>query len=200
MGKNPSIKGTGFGSAVADVEAALENGKLTAARLEERLQPEDLKLLEGKVLPGDWYPIESYGRLLDVLCDAVGGGSPAYHVSRGRLAAERLTSSGIYRQLDKAQSLKDNPNAGWRDDAGRVMLTMSGALFNFMEWKFELDPDRDGEFTVTLTGAEAFPEAGRHTIQGVIEYATEAITGGTARAESARPEPGRIVFRAIASA
>lgn len=97
MGEDrPSIKGTGFGSAVADVEAALESGQLTAARLEERLQPEDLKLLEGKVLPGDWYSIESYGRILDLLCDAVGGGLPTYHVMRGRRAAERLMSSGIY--------------------------------------------------------------------------------------------------------
>ena len=199
MGENPAIKGTGFGSAVADVEAALASGQLTRARLEEALRAEDLQLLDGKVLPGDWYPIDSYGRILDLLCEAVGDGRVAYHVMRGRRAAERLTSSGIYHQLEKAQRLKEHPDAGWRDGAARVMLTMSGALFSFMDWSYESDPDREGAFTVTLTGAEAFPEAGRYTIQGVIEYTTEAIAGGTAHVESSRPDPGRLVFRAIST-
>jgi hypothetical protein len=191
----PSIKGTGFGSAVADVQTALEQGQLTNDQLEAALEAEDLRLLEAKVLPGDWYSIATYGRILDLLCCAVGEGSSRYHVMRGRRAAERLTSSGIYRQLDTAQRLNDGTQTDWQEGAARVMLTMTGALFNFMQWKYARDPERTGAFSITVTGADAFPEAGRLTIQGVIEYATEAIVGGSVLVESTRPEPGRIVFR-----
>jgi hypothetical protein len=200
MGENrPAIKGTGFGSAVADVESALESGELTSDQLEARLQAEDLQLLKAKVLPGDWYPISTYGRVLDLLCEAVGRGSLQYHVMRGRRAAERLTSSGIYHQLDKALQIKEGTRSDWQEGAARVMLTMTRALFNFMEWRYERDPERAGAFAILVTGAEAFPEAGRHTIQGVIEYATEAIAGGEVHVESSRPHPGELVFRVTAS-
>jgi hypothetical protein len=178
---------------------ALEQGQLTRERLEVALRAEDLALLAAKVLPGEWYPITSYGRVLDVLCAELGHGATEYHVMRGRRAAERLTSSGIYHQLEKAQRLKEDTESDWQEKAARVMLTMTGALYNFMTWRYERDANGSGDFTITLTGADAFPEAGRHTIQGVIEYTTREITGGRVSVTTSRPEPGRIVYRVTTS-
>ncbi len=193
---SPSIKGTGFASAVADLEALLESGRLDETVLEARLEAEDLDLIEAKVLPGDWVAIESYGRLIDLLCAVDGGGDPHYHVRRGRTAAERLMSSGIYHQLDKAQRMKEGSETDdWHESVARVMLTMSRALFNFMAWEYRRDPGEAG-FEIEVTGAEALPEGSRLTIQGVIEYTTEAL-GVPSDIQSSRPEPGRILYQAF---
>src|SRR4029450_7825603 len=97
----PSIKGTAFVSAVGDLQALLEAGRISEEQLEARLPTQDLAILESKILPGDWSPIESYGRIIDLLGEIEGGGA-AYHIQRGRRAAEPPGQPAIPRQADSA--------------------------------------------------------------------------------------------------
>ena len=186
----PSIKGTAFVSAVTDLQALIESGKLSRAQLERRLQPQDLAIVDAKILPGEWYPIESYGRILDAMGEAAGGGE-AYHVQRGRTTAERLLRSGIYRQLDRAVEQRSE-----KDKASLIalMLTVGRTLYNFGAWEMLRDQSNDRRIRFELRQMAALPENARITIQGFVEWAGQHILGGKVRAESRRTHPDRILF------
>lgn len=187
----PSIKGTAFVSAAGDLQELLDRGQLTREQLETRLRPEDVEILDSKILPGDWYPIDSYGRILDLLGEVSGGGAQ-YHVERGRKAAERLLRSGIYRQLDKAIERRSSE----KDKASliAIMLTVGRTLYNFGTWETVRDGANDRLLRFELRQVGALPENARITIQGFVEWTTENITGGRVRVESRRTSADRVVF------
>jgi hypothetical protein len=186
----PSIKGTAFASAVADLQDFLDRGRITREQVEVRLRKDDLEIIDGKILPGDWYPIESYGRILELL-GSVAGGGPAYHLQRGRRTAERLFGSGIYKQFDRATEKR-----GQRDSSELVaiMLTVGRTLYNFGSWEVVQDASARRRTRFELRQMEALPENARITIQGFVEWAAEHIVGGAVRVESRRTQQGRIQF------
>lgn len=186
----PAIKGTAFISAVTDLEALIEAGRLDRDQLEARLRPEDLAILETKVLPGDWYPIDSYGRIIDLLGEVEGGGA-AYHVQRGRRAAERLLKSGIYRQLDRAMERREEAD---RESLIGIMLTVGRTLYNFGSWELLRDQTTESRLRFELRQMAALPENARLTIQGFVEWAAQHITGAQSRVESRRVTPDRVEF------
>ena len=188
--ERPSIKGTAFLSAVADLQALLEAGRLRQEQLEARLPAEDLAILEAKILPGEWYPIDAYGRIIDLLGEVEGGGA-AYHVQRGRRAAERLLQSGIYRQLDRALEQRKE-----RDKTALIgiMLTVGRTLYNFGAWELLRDQSTDTRLRFELRQMAALPENARLTIQGFVEWAAQHIGSRHSRVESRRLSADRIEF------
>jgi len=185
----PAIKGTAFVSAISDLEELLASGRLTREALEARLRAEDLEIIDGKILPSSWYPIETYGRVLDVLGDAHGGGVQ-YHVQRGRRAAERLLRSGIYRQLDRAIEQRTTKD---ENSLIGLMLTVGRTLYNFGDWEVVRDGGRGKTFRFEIRDAAALPEAGRFAVQGFVEWAVEHIIGTGRRVDSRRPRPDVVV-------
>jgi hypothetical protein len=193
----PSIKGTAFVSAVGDLQALVEAGRISEEQLEARLPTQDLAILESKILPGDWYPIESYGRIIDRLGEIEGGGA-AYHIQRGRRAAERLLQSGIYRQLDRAIVQRDRATL---ERQGRdknaliaIMLTVGRTLYNFGAWELLRDQCSDTRLCFELRQMAALPENARLTIQGFVEWAARHIGSPHARVECRRLSADRIQF------
>jgi hypothetical protein len=59
MTSEPSIKGSALSSVVEDVRALRDSGRISADRLEASLEAADLALLETKIQPALWYPIQS---------------------------------------------------------------------------------------------------------------------------------------------
>ena len=186
----PSIKGTAFASAVEDLRALVESGRLRREQLEARLSPDDLAHVDGKVLPGDWYPIDAYGRILEVLGEVCGGGV-SYHVGRGRLAAKRLLESGIYRQLDRARRMQSESDPG---TLVNVMLTVGRTLYNFGVWERVDVAGEPGLLRFEIRDVAALPENARHTVQGFVAWAAENLVGPKARVESRRPAMDRVQF------
>jgi hypothetical protein len=191
----PSIKGTAFASAVADLQEMIDRGRLTREQVEVRLKREDLDIIDAKILPSDWYPIASYGRILEVLGSAAGGG-PAYHLQRGRRTAERLFGSGIYKQFERATEQRREKEADVASVVS-IMLTVGRTLYNFGSWEVQRDRAPRGGMRFELRQMEALPENARLTIQGFVEWAAEHITGGAVRVESKRTHPDRIQFDLI---
>jgi hypothetical protein len=188
--ERPSIKGTALISAVTDLQALLDAGRLRKEQLEARLLAEDLAILEAKILPGDWYPIESYGRIIDLLGEIEGGGD-AYHIQRGRRAAERLLKSGIYRQLDRAIEKRKEQD---KTALTGIMLTVGRSLYNFGAWELLRDQSTATRLRFELRQMAALPENARLTIQGFVEWAAQHIGSPHSRVESRRLSADRIQF------
>jgi len=184
----PSIKGTAFQSAHADVNALVARRVMTRDQLEVALEAEDLHFLDEKVMPSAWYPMTSYLRLLQLLCDKEAKGDvTGYLIARGEKAGERIAGTGIYQQLDT-----NVETLGVR--TGRIVVTIAGLIYNFTRWQFEREGATVGNFTIRVDDAADFPEAARFTTQGFIQYASTRIVGKPMLATSERPLPSRILF------
>jgi hypothetical protein len=182
----PSIKGTAFLSAHADVNALVARRAIGRDELELALKAEDLRLLDEKVMPTAWYPIASYARLLELLCDKEGHGNvEGYLVMRGEKAGERIAATGIYQQLDaSAEAL------GMR--AGRIVVTVAGLIYNFTSWHSSararrrqlLDPRGRGD---EFSGGRAAHDPGLHPVR--LDPHRGPRAGRAQRAPHALPHP-----------
>jgi hypothetical protein len=196
----PSIKGTAFESVAADLTALVESGRIARRQLEERLAQQDLAALEEKILPSAWYPVDTYGRLLQLLGDVEGEGHAGYFVERGARAAERLIGLGIYHQAERAERLRQREGEDWLEPGVSLMLTMGGVLFNFMRWSYQPSPGGRVEFGIGLSEAAELPECGRYTVQGFIEFTARKLVGDPElEVTSLRPSQDQIVYRCRAS-
>ncbi len=185
----PSIKGTAFQSVHDDVLRLLAEGRVARAALEARLEAPDLAVLEEKVSPGSWYPIDGYARMVELLVDLEAGGRrEAYLIERGERAAARLAALGIYQQLELSMD-----RVGMA--VGKLGASLSGAIYNFTRWRYE--SDQPGDFTIFVEEAAAFPEVSRFATQGFIAYMAERIGGYPMDVSSERPARDRVVFRGV---
>jgi hypothetical protein len=74
------------------------------------------------------------------------------------------------------------------------MTTVSGALYNFMEWRPVLTSD-PRLFSLEVTEATEWPECLRLATEGFIQFLAErAAEGRPVQVRSERATPDRIVF------
>lgn len=183
----PSIKGSGFESAAADILRLVEEGRLSREELEARLQAKDLPYLDEKVMPSSWYPLDTYDRLVQILLELEGGGDVEYLVQRGRAAAERLIQAGLYQQLDATLER-------WGDKFGRIMSTLGSTMFSDTVWSVEKMGSED-EYVVEVTVPGSFPDSARYSSQGFIEQLGSRAAKYDIEVTSARSGPTRVSFR-----
>jgi hypothetical protein len=191
----PSIKGSALSSAVEDVRALRDGGRISAERLETALEADDLALLETKIQPALWYPIASYARLSRLLLEVVGGGDPQYIVDRGARAAQRLWESGLYVQLQHgaekaARARRTGGQMSARD--ARLITTLSGAIFNFTRWRYRDEPDYA---VIEVSEAADWPDVSVWSARGFLEYVTSRLRRVETSVEAIRVARDRVEFR-----
>ncbi|HYB12149.1 MAG TPA: hypothetical protein VEG67_01685 [Myxococcota bacterium] len=184
----PSVIGLGFQSAVDDLQRLLDTRQLTREELEEQLTPDDLIIVESKIVPTSWIPVDTYRRVVDILVSIEAQGDPeGYLFQRGWRAAERLHKAGLYSQFDASAEK-------WGLRVGKLIVTLGHDLWNFTKWEFELLGLPVWGFRVIVSEAEHLPEVARFTTHGFMEYLARSATGLTLRVTSERFPGGRIVF------
>jgi hypothetical protein len=189
-----AIKGTALESVIDDVNRLVDEGRFSRDDLEIWLLAPDLELLDRKINSAGWYPIDSYGRLSDLLMQHEGQGQSEYLVERGRRAAERLKASGIYSQLSADRQR-------WGDRLGAIMASIGPAMFKDSEWSFEQASAEAGasqRFKIHVRVTQGFPEAGRHAAQGFIDFlSNQSWAEGDVQVESRRLSDTELEFSAL---
>jgi hypothetical protein len=191
----PSIKGITLQSVVEDVQLLRDSGRISQAELDKRLQTRELQWLREGVQPSLWYPIDGYTRLSELLLEVEGRGDPEYLVRRGAAAAERLYASGLYAQLRFGEERASEERAGGREfneKDGRLMTTLSGAVFNFGKWSYREDGD---DIVIEVRETAAMPEVSRLAAQGFIGHIASRVRDTKIEVLSTRPALDLIVFR-----
>jgi hypothetical protein len=188
-----SIKGSAFLLARRDVLLLLESGRLSRVALERRLEAPDLALLDETPLPTSWYPVQVYDRLLRVLMDIEGDGDTRYLVQRARKGMEALMRGGIYKQLERAETVVREQGAGWFERTGHILATLPTAFFNKGSWRLSRD-EKKRMFTLEGTGLEGLPPNVAHIVQGAIEFTAEQLIESAVQVAVQRPRDGRVVF------
>jgi hypothetical protein len=182
------VKGSAIESVVADVNRLVEEGSLSREALEVRLRAEDLEILERKVVPALWYPLDTMGRLTQLLFEVEGKREVEYLVQRGWRAADRIRAMGLYAQLKGDWST-------WGNRVGVILATLGPAMYKDTQWRIQLEGDGDGRrFRLEVDCPPEFPDLCRYTTQGFIAYLTELYSPGVMRVRSERPAPERMLF------
>jgi hypothetical protein len=190
---HPCIKGTAFESVLQDVRPLLASGRLSRRRLASRLDAAHLPLLDQKISPAGWYPIECYAALLEQLCELEGGDQARdYLFRRGEIAAERLHGAGIYPQLDASGA-----KLGLR--VVPLVVSLAGSIYNFTRWSTQVDSDGKG-FQVFVDDAAAYPDVARFAAEGFLHWTTERILERRATVSSERTTDDRVVFQVLVAA
>ena len=193
----PSIKGSAFETVVLDLAQLRKSGRVPPEVLEARLEAEDLRLLDDKILPGLWYPLACYRRMTEVLWEIEGNREPAYLMARGARAAERLFEAGLYQQMRRGEEIgaaRRESGEAWTAFDGTLMTSLAGAIFNVSKWRYRRDAADPGLSVIEVTEARDLPEVSRFAAQGFIEYTASRMVGSNVLVSSARPSPARIVF------
>jgi hypothetical protein len=193
----PSIKGTAFQTVAMDLAKLIREGRIAREVVEARLEAEDLRVLDDKILPGLWYPLACYRRMTELLWEIEGKRDPAYLLARGARAAERLFEAGLYQQMRRGEEMgaeKRERNEGWTEFDGNLMTSLAGAIFNVSRWRYRRHPEDPNVNRIEVSEAAELPEVSRLAAQGFIEYTASRLTGADMRVTSERPTPDRIVF------
>jgi hypothetical protein len=193
----PSVKGLLVGGVVVNLQRLRESGRLAADACEARLSRAALHLLEEKIDPSRWYPLAEYAELVDLLWDHEAARDPEYMREKGRAWAKKLYDAHRYQQLEYADASAGaigSPEEAVRQ--GRLIASLIGTFWSFVEAEVDLDPERPHTLRLVLSGrlARLFPEANRFTTEGFLNHMVER-TGGRHRSTSERPAPDRLEFR-----
>jgi len=188
MASGPSIKGIVLQLAVEALQRGIAQGRLTRTELEARLSQQDLRLLEEKVVPGLWYPVESVGRLFELaLGSEHPGAGPEAAVQAGVAAGARLSESQVFRGYVATAT-------NWGTRGGLALVRMAEVLFNFMRFRYEGTASDANSFRIEVEDAAALPDVLRYLVQGGIQHFSERTSGRPVRVTSERPTPDRITY------
>lgn len=182
----PVLKGFVIQSLWDDLNALLSDGRLRRETAEERLEPEDLDLLDGKVEPSLWYPNATYVRLADLLAEVVGRSGDEFWVERGRRAVQRLLVEGgaVQKMVEGAK--------GFGEGAGRALMRLPNVVMSYGQWSFDRTGD-DG-WVVDVRDAAALPDSLRLSFQGAGERIARLLSGRETRVVSRRLAADHVRF------
>jgi hypothetical protein len=190
----PCAKGSIVVGAVASLRHLRKSGRVSAEQMAARLSGAALALLEEKVDIGRWYPMNAFAELVEFEWDVVAGRDPEYARKSGARGAERLFQSGRYQQLDFAQRAGRAESREALVRQSKLITTVTAMLYNFLEVKVGIDPDRPNELQIVYANAAEFTEPLRYTTEGFMNAINEA-QGSSRRWTSVRTAPDRVVFR-----
>jgi hypothetical protein len=205
--KNPAIKGTLFAGVVEDLGQAIAGGRLSHDAVATALSADEIELLDSKINAAGWYDLDTYHRMVGLLCDAEGGGHDSYWHERGLRAARRMADAGIYQQLDyigRTQARRESvPEARFKALAKdlRLLLSVHSAMLNFGEWKTVVDPDHGDRYRVEIRGVAGIPDGIFVATAGMFNGISELASASNQRTwRYERAEPDLAVIRMLTPA
>lgn len=185
------VKGTAMESVVADVARLLERGAVTRDYLEARLSSHDLAVLDGgSIQASQWYSLEVFGSLTQLLLEKEGENRVEYLLERGRRAGKRIAALGIYSQTSATQET-------WGDGIGKIMVSLGPAMYLGTEWHYDTT-DGGGlqSWLIRVRVPAEFPDVCRYSTQGFIEYMGNDLAKANVRLDSERVSATEIIFNA----
>ena len=193
-GKTPSVKGNLVVGAVVAARRHRDQGRISVEALEARLSKDAILLIDQKVHIASWYPIQVFCELLELNWELGGRRDPAFMRREGERSADRLFDSNIYPQLRYAQNTERAESRDALIRQSRLITSITGSLYNFLEVEVDVDPKRGDELRIVYGNARLFSEALRFTTEGFMNQ-INARQKSSRRWVSERVAPDRILFK-----
>ena len=190
----PCIKGSVFSGVVEDVERLIREGWVSREKIEAKLGEEALSHLDDVIQPSLWYPVESYRVMSELLMEVEGRGLLHYMFERGERSAQRLFEAGLYEQLRYASDEIARDTQQQIRSAGRLIVTLAPAIFNFTRWSFHVDPETPRRFTIQIDDAGDLPEVLRYAAAGFCHLVSETACKAKLSTRHERVRPDQILI------
>ncbi len=191
--KEPAVKGLIVIMAMVPVRRAIRAGQIAREDVEFRLG-KHAEILDQKLSPALWYPVDIAGIFHEVMAEQMPGPRQAALADQGITAVRHLTQQDVYGQLDFAgRSLDESRN---RDviNFGRRVATIMRSFYNFGEAVFEGDPDKQLNYYLRWTDVAPLPDSIRFVTEGFIQEIIVNVNSTPMRVTSERRTPDRIEF------
>jgi hypothetical protein len=187
----PSAKGSVVVGVVSSLRSMKRAGRVSEEMLAARLSGGALSLLAEKIEGGRWYPMATFGELVD--CEwEVTGRDPAYAREAGARSADRMFDAGLYQQLDYAGRVSRAKSQDELLRQAKLITTVTGALYSFLTTSVRIS--RDGsQLEIVYANAALFREALRFSTEGFMNRVNER-QGSARRWSSERARPDEIVY------
>jgi hypothetical protein len=181
----PSIKGSAIAAHMDDLRALVESGRLGQDELELHLEAQDIRLLDEKIEPSLWYPVDSADRIANLLAAQRGTDPVRYGKDMGRRSMQMvLAQEGIRRFVAGA--------LGRGDKAGPALVGLASLVFNFGRWSFE--GESLSSFRIVMSEAAALPATSLHSVAGFIEALSESVLHRRIQVSGTRVDEDRVVW------
>ena len=194
VSKQPSVKGNLLVGAVVAVRRLRDQGRVSAEQLAARLSGAALELIDQKIDFAGWYPVAAFCELLDVDWEVAGNRDPEFMRQGGAHTADRLLDRDIYQQLDYAQRAERAHSRDALVRQARLITTITGTLYNFLEVEVRVDPERPDQLEIHYRNAAEYSEALRYTTEGFMDRINR-LHGSSRSWTSERPRPDLVIFR-----
>jgi hypothetical protein len=106
------------------------------------------ELLDQKISPTLWYPVEASGAFHEIMAEQLPGPRQAALADRGIWAVRHVSQQDVYGQLDFKGRSRDETRSRDVIDCGRRVSTIIHSFYNFGEAVFEGDPDKKLNYSV----------------------------------------------------
>jgi hypothetical protein len=191
---DPSIKGNALALLIEETQLALASGILPRRRL-DTLPSAIRHLIEDGALSNEWYPVDYYSHLGEVLCTTSKVGRKEYLRELGFKDFARLRRARTYRQLDYLGQLGAERDVGTKLQDSRLITTLMASIFNFSRWAPAPDPKSPKHIVIQVTDAKHVPEVFRLLTEGFQTAMNRSIRPSARAVRSERPSPDLIIFR-----
>ncbi|GEM_PF-2029129 len=191
--QEPSAKGLIVIMGMVPVKRAIRAGRIAREDVELRLG-EHAEILDQKISPALWYPVEATGVFHEIMAEQLPVPRQTALVDQGISAVRHLSNQDIYGQLDfKGRSLDETRS---RDviNFGRRVSTIIHSFYNFGEAVFEGDSEKKLNYYLRWTDIAPLPDSIRFVTEGFIQEIIANVNSTPMQVISKRPTPDRIEF------
>ena len=187
----PSVKGSVVVGSVSSLRSLKRAGKVTAEALAARLGKAALGLLAEKIEVGRWYPMATFGELVDFEWELTDRDAD-YAREAGARSADRMFEAGLYQQLDYAGRVERAKSSSELVRQSKLITTVTGALYSFLTTAVRIAESGD-RLEIVYGNAATFREMLRFSTEGFMNRVNER-QGSSRRWTSARTRPDEIVY------
>jgi hypothetical protein len=188
------VKGVLLETTIIGIRGSIAAGRLSRESVETRLEPADVELLDAKVEPTRWYPVEHIVHMMDLLAEQMGGPRDEALRRLGAAAVDILRQSANYPQLDFEEGCVDGAGSMQLRGVGRKIASMWPAMYDFGQTRVESVPDST---EILLHYEDLGDSTGpvRYTIEGFTRRIASLVSGGALGVTYDEPAVGHLIAR-----
>jgi hypothetical protein len=182
------VKGYVVAMSIVPVREALDQGRIGPNHVEVILG-DRAALLDEKIDPFRWYPVESLEGLYRLVAEAKGGSQRTALYELGEEQFQQMSALGVHQQLSFSEGNLSGASEQEVVRWGRLVSTLVRSVYNFSEMSFEADPAGPERYTLDWRGIEGLGAVVLETTLGFIAALVRRSYGPEARVTLERPAP-----------
>ena len=189
------VKGYIVASIVEGVRSALDQGRIDSDCVDLVLGSH-AALLEEKIDPFRWYPVELLEGLNRLLAKAQGGDQRTAMLELGAKQFELLLAMGVHQQLSFSEGQVNQSSVREIASWGRLVSTMMRTVYNFSDASFDVDPEDPERVILDWRGIGGLGDIVLESTLGFMAALARRSAGPNVRVTLERSTPGhaRYIF------